>query len=318
MVYFHQHHFVPLERTAEILEDLYDQTVSEGTIVEACQETARQVEPVYQLTKTELTNTKDTGHFDETGNRISGKLWWLHVVCTTLLTYYAVHPKRGSQALEAIGIFPVFKAKAMHDNYCSYFQYENVIHTLCNAHHLRDLIFVRDQYQQTWAAEMITLLLEIKAAVEEAPPEQQSLLPTQLTDFEARYDAILEAGLQTCPVLKPAALLPKKRGKLKQHPVKNLLDHLQSRKHETLAFMYDFKVPFDNNQAERDLRMVKLKQKISGCFRSAGGAEVFCRIRSYISTARKNEQRVLEVLQMALHGSPFVPPVLQARLILSA
>ena len=318
MVYFHQYHFVPLERTAEILEDLYCQTVSEGTIVAACQETAQQVEPVYQLTKSELTNTQDTGHFDETGSRIGGKLWWLHVVCTAFLTYYVPHRKRGGEALDAIGIFPVFKGKAMHDNYRSYFQYQDVINALCNAHHLRDLIFVRDQYHQTWAAKMIDLLLEIKTAVEASPLEQQSLLPGQLIALENRYDAILETGLQTCPVLEPTEPLPKKRGKPKQHPVKNLLDHLKARKTETLAFMYDFKVPFDNNQAERDLRMVKLKQKISGCFRSEGGAEAFCRIRSYISTARKNEQRVLDVLQMALNGSPFVPPILQARITVSA
>ena len=318
MVYFHQHHFVPLERTAAVIKDLYGQTVSEGSIVEACHATARQVERVYQLTQTELTHTHEPGHFDETGRRVSGKLWWVHVVCTALLTYYAVHRKRGSQALEAIGIFPGFQGQAMHDNYCSYFQYAEVSHALCNAHHLRDLIFVQDQYQQTWAAEMIKLLLDIKAAVEEAHPEQPSLWPPQLTDFEVRYDAILEAGLQACPVLDPIARLPKKRGKPKQHPLKNLLDHLKTRKNETLAFMYDFKVPFDNHQAERDLRMVKLKQKISGCFRSEGGAEVFCRIRSYISTARKNGQSGLDVLQMALKGSPFVPPILQARLNLPA
>jgi transposase len=249
--------------------------------------------------KAELSDTTETGHFDETGLRIEGKLWWLHVVSTALLTYYAPHRKRGREALDGIGIFPVFKGKAMHDGYGSYFQYKNILNALCNAHHLRDLIFARDQYQQTWAAE-------------------QSLPPEQLTDFETRYDAILASGLRTCPDLEPPEPLPKKRGKPKQHPVKNLLDHLKLRKTETQAFMCDFKVPFDNNQAERDLHMVKLKQKTSGCFRSEGGAEVFCRIRSYISTPRNNGQNVLDVLQMALTGSPFVPAVLQPRLTLPA
>ena len=318
MVYFHQYQLVPLERSAEIVSDLYGQTVSEGTIVEACKETSQRVETVCDLTKQELINTTDSGHFDETGCRIDGKLWWLHVACTSRLTYYTPHQKRGKKALDAIGIFPVFKGKAMHDGYHSYFQYENVSHALCNAHHLRDLIFVRDQYEQSWAADMVNLLLEIKTAVEGVALEQQNLSPTLLRDFEARYDTLLEAGFQTCPVLEPEKLSPGKRGKSKQHPIKNLLDHLKVRKKETLAFMYDVNVPFDNNQAERDLRMVKLKQKISGCFRSEGGAEVFCRIRSYISTARKNGQRVLDVLQLALTGSPFVPPFLQIRSISTA
>ena len=318
MVYFNQQHHVPLERTAEILEDLYGQAVSEGTIVEACNQVAKQVEPVNQATKAELQTSTGTAHFDETGGRIEKKLWWLHVVCTNLLTYYAVHRQRGSKALDEIGIFPVFKGTAMHDSYRSYFQYEAVHNALCNAHHLRDLVFIQEQYHQTWGEEMQTLLLEIKDAVAATQPERDTLLPAQIVDFENRYDAIAAAGLQVNALPEPAEPLPKKRGKPKQHPAKNLVDHFQLRKRETLAFMYDFKVPFDNNQAERDLRMMKLKQKVSGCFRSEDGAKAFCQIRSYISTARKNGQQVLDVLQLALVGKPFVPPILQAHINSSA
>jgi len=318
MVYFNQQHHIPLERTAEIIEDLYGQSISEGTIVEACSQMSQQVEPVVEAITAELKETTETGHFDETGGRVNGKLWWFHVVCTALLTFYAIHSKRGSKALNEIGIFPVFKGAAMHDAYCSYFQYDNVSNALCNAHHLRDLIFIEEQYHQIWATDMKELLLEIKGTVEVSPPEQMSLNPDQIADFESRYDVIIETGLQANPLAKPDATLPKTRGKTKQHPARNLAVHLKTRKRETLAFMVDFKVPFDNNQAERDLRMIKLKQKVSGCFRSEDGAKVFCNIRSYISTARKNDQKVLNVLQMALAGTPYIPPTLQTRFYQSA
>ena len=177
-------------------------------------------------------------------------------------------------------------------------------HGLCNAHHLRELIFVHEQYEQEWADKMVKLLTKIKKAVKVVRQrEQTTLTKTQLKDFETRYDQLIEKGLKVNP--PPPDPPPKKRGRVKQSKPKNLLDRLKARKRKVLAFMYDVNVPFDNNQAERDLRMVKLKQKISGCFRSEGGSHVF------ISTARKNGQRVLQALQMALIGSPFYPSVLQ-------
>jgi transposase len=167
------------------------------------------------------------------------------------------------------------------------------------------LLFIVEQYEQNWAEQMIQLLLEIKAEVDIAPVDQMSLSPERLAHFERRYDQLISRGLAANP--PPADPPPKKRGRKKQSAPKNLLDRLQEHKLKVLAFMYDFRVPFDNNLAERDVRMVKIKQKVSGAFRTRTGAETFCAIRSYISTARKHGLNVIDTIHDALTGSPFIP-----------
>lgn len=307
MVYFHEYQLLPLERTTETFHDLYHQDMSEDTILSACRELAQQVAPVQEAVKDHLTYAAKVVQFDESGARVIGKLHWFHVICTERLTYYAVHAKRGKIAMNAIGILPNFKGRAIHDDLSSYFLY-SCAHGLCNAHHLRSLEFLLERHPQAWVKKLKELLLEIKAAVEKAVSKAKRRLSAKnLVNFSSRYDVILKQGFKHCPSPAEPEEQKPKRGRPKQTFAKNLLDRLRDHKEAVLAFMYDFNVPFENNLAERDIRMLKVKQKISGCFRSLRGAEIFCTIRGYISTARKNEQRVLETLHSAFCGQPYYP-----------
>jgi len=305
--YFTNQHHIPVERTTEIFEDLVQHRVSEATVLKASEHLERCIAPSTAAVK-EMLRDAEVLHVDESGLRVAGKLHWLHVASTDCLTSYEVHAKRGQEAMDDAGILGAFNGTAVHDHWKPYFKYDGCHHALCNAHHLRELRFIENQYHQPWAKEMAELLLEIKAAVAATPAPAMSLSPPEREAFETRYDEVVHSGFDANPA--PVSSTDgevKKRGRPKQPPPVNLLIRLRDFKGEVLAFMSDFRVPFDNNQGERDVRMVKVKQKVSGGFRTLEGAKRFGRIRGYISTARKNAQNVFEAIRDAFDGRPFIP-----------
>ncbi len=304
-VYLNQYQLLPLQRTKEVFFDVFSHGLSEGTLGNANEECFVKLEEVEKAIK-EGIRQSEVAHFDETGVRVEAKTQWLHSASTPKLTHYGVHEKRGKEAMDALGILPFFAGTAVHDHWKPYFQYE-CEHALCNAHHLRELTYVHEQYEQWWGKEMIELLLEAKAAVEAAPTHCLREQRKQRRAIEGRYDTIIAQGLLANPPPAPCASEPNKRGRKKQSKPKNLLDRLRDYKKQVLAFIYDPLVPFDNNQGERDIRMTKVQQKISGTFRSKHGAQSFCRIRGYISTVRKNNLNVMQALAAAFSAQPLMP-----------
>ena len=294
LVYLSQYQLLPQKRLTEAMADLFDVRISEGTVNKAIQETYVRLETTESAIKEAILDSPVV-HGDETGMYVAGKRIWQHTLGTSLHTYFFCHGNRGKAALRDDGTLDGYMGRLVHDGWMSYFDID-CLHAFCNAHHLRELVFLAEKCQQRWADTMIKLLCHIKRTVDRAKVAgRKQLAPHTLQIYRKRYEAILACGARANPK-NMTKRIPGSRGRIKQTPARNMLDHLVTYADETLVFMYDFNVPFDNNTSERDLRMSKVKQKVSGCFRSMLGAQAFCRIRGYISTVRKHGLNVFDQL----------------------
>jgi len=294
-VYMNTYQLIPFNRTQELFHDCLGVDISDGALQDANETSYNNLEQTEQQIKEHL-KAGEVLHNDETGLRCEEALMWAHTGSNEAYTHYALHEKRGAEAIDDIGILPGYLGTSVHDRYSSYNNYQSCRHSFCNAHLLRDLkSLVEDG--KIWASEMIALLLKAKE-LKETVKLTKKIKGTIL----AEYDEIVRSGLAIEPL--PEENHIKKRGKKKKPPSLRLLETFSDKKQQVMEFFVNPAVPFDNNLAERDLRMVKLKQKISGCFRTKKGAEIFFRIRSYISTLRKQGYNILDSLQLAIEGTP--------------
>ena len=307
--YLYSQQFIPLARIRELLTALYGDAPSEPVVLAAARQLASRTQASLEQIRQQLV-AAPVVHFDESGMRVAGRLRWLHVASTEKLTQYHVHDKRGHIGMRAGGILPHYKGVALHDYWRSYLKFSDCQHSFCNVHHLRDLAFIVEQYDQAWAAKMKRLLCDIKDEVAATSARHTTLPPDRLSYYEAEYDALIAQGFAANP--SPPKTKPRPIGRPKQAPPKNLLDRLHRHKAGVLAFMYDFRIPFDNNLVERDVRMIKVQQKVSGCFRTEDGAHIFCALRSYISTARKHGLNAIDAIYNAFLDQPFIPDNNQA------
>ena len=289
-------------RIREMCAEMFGYAVSEGTLQSARQEQYEALEP-FENRLQELLPQEPVLHADETSVPIDKVRHWLHVLCTPLLTFFAIHRSRGKAGIEAAGIIPRFTGWLMHDFLSSYLGFENCLHTFCKSHLLRELIFLFEQHRQQWAGDLHDLFLEMLQCVQQRKARDAPLTEREYKRWRERYRTLLGEGRKANP------LTPKQRAnrRAKQSKEQNLLDRLEAYDDSILAFLWELDLPFTNNEAERAFRMLKVRVKISGCFRTFNGACRHVRIRSYISTLRKHGMPVLEYLRRALEGRPFLP-----------
>ncbi len=300
-LYLVAYQHLPYDRAAEILSDWANAPISVATLQAFVAQGAEGLEEFLEEIRSQLAGA-EVAHFDETGGRIEGRLHWIHSASTETLTLLSAHRKRGLEAMRDAGVLPGFRGVAVHDGWAPYRSFQDALHALCGAHHLRELTAAYEQ-GQVWALGMICLLMDTKDAVDRAKAAAHKQLSAKaLAELHASYRTVIETGYEENPGLAASA-----DQKLKRTKPHNLLLRLDEREQEVLRFAHDFRVPFNNNLAERDLRMIKLQQKISGCWRTRPGAERFLAIRSYLSTARKQGHRPLEVLGKLAAGEPWIP-----------
>lgn len=293
-------HFVSLARTAEIIADQYGIKPSDGSIQKWIGQVAERMGDCYAAIGQRIA-AAEVAHFDESGVRVNGHTQWLHVAATNELAFYTIHAKRGQEAMTAAGVLPAFTGCAVHDHWTPYFGFDAAAHSLCNAHILRELRYFEETTEGfAWPIKLREILIEAKKAVAKARTNGQSAVePGQLTDLLARYDRWVDLGLQVFP---ECAKSPGQKGRPKQSPATNLLRRMRDFKTEILRFLHDFRVPFDNNLAERRVRPVKVKLKVAGGFRAVGGSASFCVIRSIWETNRSQSVNPFHTLRSAFAG----------------
>ncbi len=300
MVYMQNQHFIPADRLSKMVSDLYGTSVSTATILNASARSYANLVPFEESLVSALQNSKVV-HADESGVRTVKKLYWLHSASTDLLTFYGVHEKRGTLAMDDFKILPNFTGRLIHDFWKPYLKYD-CDHGLCNAHHLRELVFLFEQEEQVWAKKMFNLLVDMNNFARE---QDEQLTPEQKEPWLTQYHDIIAEGWKENPLPKKPP--KRKRGRPAKTKSQNLLTRFGDFEDSVLAFLHDLNVPFTNNLAEQDIRMIKIRLKISGCFRTVKGAEHFARIRSYLSTARKQGRNILDSITAAIKGTPFLP-----------